>query len=759
MCDQLFCAKNLVSNNVDRNTIRIMVSTDNHLGFAEKDPVRGLDSFAAFEEVLLLAKLHKCDMVLLAGDLFHDNKPSRRTLYKTMEIIRRYCMGSDPVQFQILSDQARNFRNVYGTVNYEDPYYSVDLPIFTIHGNHDDPIRDGGTELLAALDLLAICNLVNYFGRNDQVDQVQVSPILLQKGTTRLAIYGMGNMRDERLNRMWRSHKVRFLKPVENKNVETDDKNNDVKEEWFNLFALHQNRDFGRGTKNCVHESMIPEWMDLIIWGHEHECQIECFESAVGTFRITQPGSSVATSLTTGEALRKHVGLLDIRNSQFRLTPIPLSQVRSFSVKELSLSNCSSLYPDDPNCEKKISHMLGIEVERLVAEAREQSRILHEDADIVRGVLKKYEKKSIIVRKPKFQVQKPDLVLVRLKVEHSGFCTLLNQRFGSRFLNEVANPSDILLFYRKRSSGNNLSGGYSTAKKMLTASKFNQPILPDELVELNVEDLIKDVLEKNDRCLEILNEEILGQAMKDFVSKEYRSAFDDSVNKMLYTQQKKLVKRGLVASDNENHRNDTEIIENTKIRTATAVRTACAIESQIICEDNGLIDNKHKKKSHYESVTCSQRKSDFEMGRNINNGSVDNLNDFKVSVYDHLSKINKIKSQSVTKTMLGIVNDYPEELRIFKKPGLKCTTRLTENLEKNNTSKKYGEGMMKLRNTRQRVTLPFSQRKTRSSRRTNQPYCKISTDEDEERVRNQSCGTVWCTASQTTSKDQIRRIS
>lgn len=23
-----------------------------------------------------------------------------------------------------------------------------------------------------------------------------------------------------------------------------------------------------------MHESMIPEWMDLVVWGHEHECQV-----------------------------------------------------------------------------------------------------------------------------------------------------------------------------------------------------------------------------------------------------------------------------------------------------------------------------------------------------------------------------------------------------------------------------------------------------------------------------------------------------
>ena len=47
------------STELDEDTLRVMISTDNHLGYAERDAVRGLDSFAAFEEVLSLAKRHK----------------------------------------------------------------------------------------------------------------------------------------------------------------------------------------------------------------------------------------------------------------------------------------------------------------------------------------------------------------------------------------------------------------------------------------------------------------------------------------------------------------------------------------------------------------------------------------------------------------------------------------------------------------------------------------------------------------------------
>jgi double-strand break repair protein MRE11 len=234
----------VIIEDADEDTLRIMLSTDNHVGYLEDDEVRGNDSFAALEEVLYLAKHYGCDLVLLAGDLFHENKPSRRTMLKTMEIFRNYCMGPNPISVQILSDQSQNFRQ--GQVNYQNEFYSVDLPVMSIHGNHDDPSREG-RELYAALDLLDCANLVNYIGRQDEINQIEIFPILMKKGDTHLAIYALGSMRDARLNRMWEGSKVTFLQPSQDSDSQDTPK-------FFNLFALHQNRDKGRGSKNCVHE-------------------------------------------------------------------------------------------------------------------------------------------------------------------------------------------------------------------------------------------------------------------------------------------------------------------------------------------------------------------------------------------------------------------------------------------------------------------------------------------------------------------------
>lgn len=71
-------------------------------------------------------------------------------------------------------------------------------------------------------------------------------------------------------------------------------------EAWFNIFVLHQNR-VQRGSTHHVTESMLPSWLDFVIWGHEHECRIDLEGGTDGPV-ITQPGSSVATSMTEGES-------------------------------------------------------------------------------------------------------------------------------------------------------------------------------------------------------------------------------------------------------------------------------------------------------------------------------------------------------------------------------------------------------------------------------------------------------------------------
>ena len=137
--------------------VRFLLASDTHLGYLERDPVRGNDSFEAFREVLEIARAQDVDFILLGGDLFHENKPSRATMHRTMAMLREYTFGERAVSVELLSDPHDAQRGYpFPAVNYEDPNLNVSIPIFSIHGNHDDPQGSDEHGPLSALDLSLI---------------------------------------------------------------------------------------------------------------------------------------------------------------------------------------------------------------------------------------------------------------------------------------------------------------------------------------------------------------------------------------------------------------------------------------------------------------------------------------------------------------------------------------------------------------------------------------------------------------------------
>jgi double-strand break repair protein MRE11 len=378
----------------------------------ESDPIRKDDSFNSFEEILQIAQQKKVDFILLGGDLFHDSKPSTKTLHQSMTLFRQYCMGDDPCSVEILSDQSQNFPNKFATVNYQDPNYNVSIPVFSIHGNHDDPHGDGN---LCSLDLLSACGLVNYFGKQFEVDNIEMKPILLRKGDSKLALYGLGNVRDERLYRTFELNKVTMFRPTE----DTDD--------WFSLLVLHQNR-IAHRAKNYVPEHFLNDFLDLILWGHEHECLIDPVQNEKQEFFITQPGSSVATSLCEGESVEKHVGILEITGKEFSLEKVRLKTVRPFVIDDVVLAEQRDLARDDKTA---VNAFLQQKVSSMISIAKNQWLELNPNAKVT-------------------EVPKP---LIRLKVDYSdGFTAFSPHQFARDFADEIANPKDLILFTRKRAA-------------------------------------------------------------------------------------------------------------------------------------------------------------------------------------------------------------------------------------------------------------------------------------------------------------------
>ncbi|KAL2755359.1 hypothetical protein ACRALDRAFT_1076968 [Sodiomyces alcalophilus JCM 7366] len=488
-----------MSDFTDADTIRILVATDNHVGYEERDPIRKDDSWRTFDEIMNLARTEDVDMVLLAGDLFHDNKPSRKSMYQVMRTLRQNCLGMKPCELEFLSDANEVFEGAFPHVNYEDPDINISIPVFSIHGNHDDPSGDGH---FCSLDLLQVAGLVNYFGRIAEADNIEAKPILLQKGQSKLALYGLSNVRDERMFRTFRDNKVKWFRP-------------DLQQgDWFNILALHQNHHAHTAT-SYLPENVLPDFMDLVVWGHEHECLIDPTRNPETGFHVMQPGSSVATSLVPGEAVPKHIAVVSVTGKDFKVKKLPLKTVRPFVTNEIVLATDKRFKGVDKikDNRQELTKRLMKVVDEMIEQANAGWLAIQDDED---------------------DIEERPLPLIRLKVEYTapegGHYDCENpQRFSNRFVGKVANTNDVVYFHRRKTAQRN---------------KDNASDLPEGLESLSldtikVEALVQEFLAA--QSLKILPQAPFGDAVNQFVNKDDKHAMEMFVSDSLASQVKQML--------------------------------------------------------------------------------------------------------------------------------------------------------------------------------------------------------------------------
>jgi double-strand break repair protein MRE11 len=365
---------------------------------------------------------------------------------------------------------------------------------------------------LAALDILQMSGLINYYGRTPESDNIQVKPVLLQKGNTKLALYGISNVRDERLFRTWRDGGVKFFQP----GVQKDD--------WFNILSIHQNHHAYSDT-NYVPENFLPDLVDLVVWGHEHKCEIEPRTNHEGNFRVMQPGSSVATSLVEGEAEPKHVAILSINGKDCDSKKIRLKTVRPFKYKDIALNDSKQMreiaYNQD-NRTKVHAYLTEI-VEEMIEEAKT------EWFDLQRESGEKLDEDTIA-----------PLPLIRLRVEttapEGGKYEIENpQRFSNRFVDKVANSSDVIQTHRKRVAG-----------ARSTKAKADLPDA-DTMAQLSIDNIKVDKLVReflSAQSLTILPQNQFSESVSLFVDKDDKTAMAGFVDDSLDIQNKQLLDAG-----------------------------------------------------------------------------------------------------------------------------------------------------------------------------------------------------------------------
>ncbi|CAI4896227.1 CLL_collapsed_G0042990.mRNA.1.CDS.1 [Saccharomyces cerevisiae] len=484
----------------DPDTIRILITTDNHVGYNENDPITGDDSWKTFHEVMMLAKNNNVDMVVQSGDLFHVNKPSKKSLYQVLKTLRLCCMGDKPCELELLSDPSQVFHyDEFTNVNYEDPNFNISIPVFGISGNHDDA---SGDSLLCPMDILHATGLINHFGKVIESDKIKVVPLLFQKGSTKLALYGLAAVRDERLFRTFKDGGVTFEVPTMREG------------EWFNLMCVHQNHT-GHTNTAFLPEQFLPDFLDMVIWGHEHECIPNLVHNPIKNFDVLQPGSSVATSLCEAEAQPKYVFILDIKYGEApKMTPIPLETIRTFKMKSISLQDVPHLRPHDKDATSKY---LIEQVEEMIRDANEKTK--QKLADDGEGDMVAELPKPLIRLRVDYSVPSNTQSSIDYQVENP-------RRFSNRFVGRVANGNNVVQFYKKRSpvTRSKKSGINGTS----ISDRDVEKLFSESGGELEVQTLVNDLLNKMQ--LSLLPEVGLNEAVKKFVDKDEKTALKEFIS-------------------------------------------------------------------------------------------------------------------------------------------------------------------------------------------------------------------------------------
>lgn len=266
-------------------------------------------------------------------------------------------------------------------------------------------------------------------------------------------------------------------------------------------------------------ENFLPEFLDLVVWGHEHECLIDPRYNPEMNFHVMQPGSSVATSLMPGEAAAKHVAIVSVMGKDFKAEPIRLKTVRPFVMKEIVLSEekeAKKLAKKD-NRTPLTQYLIGI-VEALIQQAKDEWLEAQEDGD--------YDDEPEV-----------PLPLIRLRVEYSApdggnFDCENPQRFSNRFVSKVANVNDVIQFYRKKAgSGRKAPDGVDLPEESVLAQL--------SIDSVKVEKLVREFLTA--QSLTILPQNSFGDAVSQFVDKDDKHAMEMFVNESLLDQIKHLM--------------------------------------------------------------------------------------------------------------------------------------------------------------------------------------------------------------------------
>lgn len=195
------------------------------------------------------------------------------------------------------------------------------------------------------------------------------------------------------------------------------------------------------------------------------------------------------------------MAFFEIKEKKFRMRAIPYRQVRQFLYRDISLRDFPHLDPNHSKIEEQIKDILTTKINEMILEGR--AAIEDQPAEELEGI--------------KYRLRDPQKILVRLRVDHEGFPALNQQRFGTHFVGEVANPADVLLFAKKRKEGNFRATEGKLSSRTHVGQEDIKKILAegaeDEINKIKIEDLVNETLANSNHTLALLAETEMAQVL------------------------------------------------------------------------------------------------------------------------------------------------------------------------------------------------------------------------------------------------------
>ena len=221
-----------------------------------------------------------------------------------------------------------------------------------------------------------------------------------------------------------------------------------------------------------------------------------------------------------GEAVPKHVAVLNITGRDYKVETIRLRTVRPFIMKEIVLA------------EEKEALRLAKKTNNRAELTRFLERIVHEMIEQANAEWEEAQGED----EERDEEQNAPLPLIRLRVEFTApeggnFDCENPQRFSNRFMEKVANVNDVVQFHRKKAGASRKKDGTEMPEESTLASLAQD--------SARVEKIIREFLTA--QSLTILPQNAFSDAVGQFVDKDDRSAIGTFVETSLGRQVKDLV--------------------------------------------------------------------------------------------------------------------------------------------------------------------------------------------------------------------------